>query len=241
MSNAMQAVDAGLIARLAALDTGQVSDVLDEAGFPDQVLSAGILPLAPGKRLCGPAACARGAALVAVRTAAAPLPIDALEAAVAPGAVLVVETGGFTGGAFLGGLVAYSLRRAGCQGLITDGAVRDADEIRGFDWPCFAAAVTPANGARRWQLQRTGEPVLMPGQGGVVVRIVPGDLILADADGIAVVPQAAARQIIEDAERLQAIERRMTEEMHSGAPRADVFRRNPRFDHVRRADRTAGR
>lgn len=226
--------EAALLAGLAELESGQLSDVLDEAGFPDQVLSSAILPLMPGQRLCGPAACARGAPLTAIRTGGPSLPVDALESIISPGSVLVIETGAFTAGACLGGLVAYSLQRTGCAGLITDGAVRDAEEIRAFGWGCFSAAVTPVNGARRWSLRETDTPVVLPGQGGVGVRITPGDYILADADGVVVVPRVAAAQIVEDSERLRTIERTMAEELRAGAPRAEVFRRNPRFDHVRR-------
>ena len=58
---------------------------------------------------------------------------------------------------------------------------------------------------------------------------------VGDADGVVVVPRSAARGIIEDAETLQRIERTIGEELRRGEPRAAVFKRNPRFGHVRRA------
>lgn len=227
-----QSTDADLLLeRLAALESGQISDVLDEAGLPNQVLSTLLAPLAPGQRICGRAACARGAPVISVRNKS--VQAGGLEDAVFPGSILVIETGGFVAGACVGGFVAYDLQRLGCLGVVTDGAVRDVEEIVGFGFPCFAAARSPAAGGRRWRVNQTGAPISLPGQDGVRVRIAPGDLVLGDADGIVVVPTAHAQQIIEDAETLKDIERKIGEELRAGGSRADVFKRNPRFDHIR--------
>ena len=226
-----------LLDRLARLESGQVSDVLDEAGLPDQALSSAFVPLAGGQRFAGRAACLRGAPLAQGRHQAPSLPADIMEQTVRPGSVLLVETGGFQAGAILGGFVAYSLQRAGCRGIVTDGAVRDADEIRELGLPCLARCVTPINGARRWRLVEAGQPIALAGQTGVPVRIAPGDLVLADADGVVVVPQAVALQIIEDSEELARIERAIGGELRQGGERAAVFKRHPRFDHIRPVER----
>lgn len=223
-----------LVARLASLETGQVSDVLDEAGLPHHALSSTLIPLAPG-RFAGRAACAEGAARSAGRNEMPALPGDALEAVTGEGTVLCIATGGFTGGAVLGGFVAYSLQRKGCVGVLTDGAIRDADEIRGYALPCVAGALTPINGSRRWRLTATDVPVTLPGQTGVPVRIAPGDYILGDADGVVVIPAADAQSIIEDAEELARIERAIGEALRAGGERAAVFKEHPRFAHIRPA------
>ena len=121
--------------------------------------------------------------------------------------------------------------------MIVDGAVRDVEEIRQLGLPTYARAVTPVNGSRRWGLVEMGKPIVLPGQGGGPLPVTPGDLILGDADGVVVVPRSAARSIIEDAETLQRIERTIGEELRRGDARAAVFKRNPRFGHVRRATR----
>lgn len=224
-----------LLLRLGRLETGQLSDVLDEAGLPNQVLASTIRPLAPGDRVVGRAACLAGETTLSAGHGPAPLPADALERAVAPGTILVIATGGFVTGACIGGFVAYSLQRDGCRGLVTDGAVRDADEIQGLGFPVFSAAVTPINGSRRWRLTQSDVAVRLPGQTGLPVAIAPGDLILADGDGVVVVPAGAAEQVIADAEELQRIEARIGEALRAGGRRAEVFRANPRFAHVRPA------
>jgi len=224
-----------LLARLAKLETGQVSDVLDEAGLPNHALSSALVPLAAGSRFAGIAVCARGEATVGGRYARPAMPGSALENAMRPGGVLVIDSGGFARGALLGGFVAYSLQREGCVAIVTDGPVRDADEIRGLGLPVVSGGVTPVNGSRRWRWTDVDVPVSLPGQEGRPLTIAPGDYILADGDGVVVVPAAVAATIVEDAEELARIEGRIGEGLRGGGTRAEVFKRNPRFDHVRPA------
>ena len=221
-----------LVERFAKLESGQVSDVLDEAGLPNQALASHILGLASRSKFAGRASCLRGELIVNVKHVAPQLPADAFERAANPGSVVVVATGGFLAGACLGGFVAYSLQREGAVGLITDGAIRDADEIRDLGFPIFAGAITPINGARRWRFVEADKPVTLPGQTGVPVTIAPNDLILADGDGVVVVPAEGAEQIIADAEELQRIEKAIGEGLRAGGQRSEVFKNNPRFAHV---------
>ena len=224
-----------LLERLQLLESGQVSDVLDEAGLPNHALSSHITPIIQGQRIVGRAACVAGDALLPTVDSPPPLPGDTLEQVVGPNSILVIATGGFRGGACIGGFVAYSLQREGCRGMITDGAIRDADEIRSLAFPVYAAAVTPINAARRWRLVAMNSEVLLPGAAGNSVRIKPGDLILGDADGVVVVPAEVAEQVVGDAEELKQIETRIAEALRAGGSRAEVFKANPRFAHIRKA------
>ena len=224
-----------LLARLAKLETGQISDVLDEAGVPGHALSSALVPIAAGSRFAGIAVCARGEAAVSGRHARPAMPGEALERAMRPNGVLLIESGGFTRGALFGGFVAFSLQRAGCTAIVTDGAVRDADEIRGLGLPVVAAAVTPVNGSRRWQWTDVCVPIALPGQEGRPVAIAPGDYVLADGDGVVVIPAADAAAVIEDTERLAEIEREIGRGLREGGTRAEVFKRNPRFANIRPA------
>lgn len=236
----MTAATDDLLARLAKLETGQVSDVLDEAGLPGHALSSALAPLAVGSRFAGYAVCARGEAITQGRHARPAMPGAALEAAMRPNGVLVIDSGGFGRGALFGGFVAFSLQRAGCVAIVTDGPVRDADEIRGLGLPVVAGGVTPVNGSRRWQWTDVDVTVSLPGQEGRPVPVAPGDLVLADGDGVVFIPAAAAVQVIEDAERLAEIEREIGRGLRDGGTREEVFKRNPRFAHVRPVQRTGG-
>jgi len=223
-----------LVARLAQLETGQVSDVLDEAGLGNQVLASTLATLKPNTRFAGRAACLSGEPIITAPNVPSPLPADVLEQVAGAGSVLVIGTGGFRAGSVMGGFVAYSLQRGGCRGLITDGAIRDADEIRGLDFPVCCTGVTPINGARRWRLTKKDVAVPLPGQTHVPVLVQPRDLILADGDGIVVIPAEVAERIVADTEELARIEQRIGRELRTGAARTEVFKNNPRFQHIRK-------
>jgi 4-hydroxy-4-methyl-2-oxoglutarate aldolase len=225
-----------LLERVVRLETGQLCDVLAEAGLPDRALSPAIRHVAGERRFAGVALPARGRMLTQTRRPIATLSNAALdEAAFAP-AVVMIDTGGFLGGGCLGGLVASSLRQRGAVALVTDGAVRDCEEIGKLGLAAYAAAVTPVAASRRWSLIEVGRPILLPGV-TAPVDIVAGDLVVGNADGIVVVPGACASTVIEDTEELARIEERMAEALRAGEPRAEVFARHRRFDHVRPAAR----
>jgi regulator of RNase E activity RraA len=226
---------AELVERLGRLETGQVADVLAEAGLPDQALSAEIRPTGSSVSFAGVALCARGRLHTRTRREVPSLPNTALDASVCPGAVVMIDTGGFVGGACLGGLVAASLQRAGAVAIVSDGAVRDVRGIDALGLPAFARAATPVAGARRWGLVTIGEPISLPGQTAASVMVHPGDLVVGDADGVIVIPRACAPTVVEDTEEVARIEARMAEALQAGRPRVEIFKENPRFDHVRPA------
>ena len=111
-----------------------------------------------------------------------------------PGAVLVVGGGGMSRTATIGGLMARELRQAGYVGLVTDGLVRDAREIRALGFAVWCRGVTPAASGK-------GGPAVLGGSvaiGGTVVR--EGDLIIADEDGVVVWPSERIAELLARAE-----------------------------------------
>ncbi|NIP76238.1 MAG: RraA family protein, partial [Xanthomonadales bacterium] len=109
---------------------------------------------------------------------------------VRPGEVLVVAAGGHTGVALFGGLLAQSAKARGVAALVTDGAVRDVAELREMGFACFAAGITPAGPHK--------------GFGGTIDGVIacagcpvaPGDIVLGDDDGIAVVPLGISDRLL---------------------------------------------
>jgi 4-hydroxy-4-methyl-2-oxoglutarate aldolase len=221
-----------LIERLARLETGQLCDVLAEAGLPDQALAPAIRHVSGERSFAGIALPARGRMLARTQRPLAALSNAALDEAVFPSAVILIDTGGFLGGGCLGGLIATSLRQKGAVAIVTDGAVRDAEEIGRLGLAAYAQAVTPVAASRRWALIEVNQPIALPGT-TAPVEVRPGDLVRGDGDGIVVVPGAHAAAIIEDTEEVARIEAQMAEALRAGEPRAAVFRRHRRFDHVR--------
>lgn len=177
------------IARLARLDTAGVADARQGLG----VLDPAIRGVVPGLTLAGPAftvQCYPGS-IITVHKAL-------VEAA--PGDVLVVDgEGDGRAGALLGELMAREARDRGLRGAVIDGAVRDAAGLRALRFPTFARWVTPRVGVNR-RLGATGGTISV---GGVVVR--PGDYVLADDDGVAIIPRERLRETVE---AVEAIERK---------------------------------
>ncbi|WP_327726664.1 4-carboxy-4-hydroxy-2-oxoadipate aldolase/oxaloacetate decarboxylase [Streptomyces sp. NBC_00487] len=110
------------------------------------------------------------------------------------GDILVVTTTSPSTDGMFGELFATALRRRGVRGLVINAGIRDTAELRAMDFPAWAAVVSPQG-----TVKATGGSVNVPVViGGQVVR--PGDVILADDDGVVVVPREKARRTAEASE-----------------------------------------
>ncbi|QKV71909.1 methyltransferase [Streptomyces harbinensis] len=159
---------------------------MDRFGVAD-----GIRPLWPGATLSGPA--------FTVWTR--PGDNKGLHAAfetIRRGEILVVNGGGDTTRALIGELVVQKARALEIGGIVLDGAARDLAELPGLGVPVFARAVTPA-GPWKTGPYRTGTTVAVGG-----VPVSPGDWVLGDHDGVAVVPRADIGEVTGAAHRLIA-------------------------------------
>ncbi|KEP75913.1 methyltransferase [Microbacterium sp. SUBG005] len=112
------------------------------------------------------------------------------------GEILVVDGGADDTRALIGELVAEKAKALGVAGIVLDGAARDAVELREVGVPVFARAVTPA-GPWKTGPYRLGGVVTLGG-----VPVAPGDWIVGDADGVAVVPRARIDEVTAAADAL---------------------------------------
>ena len=117
-----------------------------------------------------------------------------------PGDVLVVATGGYTGAAVTGDLLIGVARNRGAAGFVTDGVVRDLDDLETVGLPVFALGVTPNSPQRRGP-GSVGLPVVCGG-----VSVSSGDIIVGDRDGVVVVPRARIAETLDNLERVKAAE-----------------------------------
>jgi len=99
----------------------------------------------------------------------------------------------------------------GVRAVITDGAVRDIDEMDALGMAVFAAATTPRQAFRRLVTTSINQPVVVGG-----VRIRPGDLIVADGDGVIAIPIEHAEALAERAEAVHKIEATMQDYIRAG-------------------------
>ena len=113
------------------------------------------------------------------------------------GSILVVDAGGFTDRAVWGEVRTMEAIQAGVIGLVVDGAVRDVEAIRQRDFTVFARGICAAGPNKGWNGDVGGQIQCA----GVVVN--PGDLVVADTDGVVVVPRDREEQVLVDAHKRQ--------------------------------------
>jgi regulator of RNase E activity RraA len=122
---------------------------------------------------------------------------DVPDAVSQPGTVLVVAGGGQSRTAVLGDLVARELLAAGIVAVVTDAPIRDSRTVAELGLAVWARAVTPTKSSKNGPGSVGGSVEI----GGVTV--VDGDIVVADADGVVVWPQASLDALIAKAEAKQ--------------------------------------
>jgi regulator of RNase E activity RraA len=200
----------GVIDQFRNVASPNVADAMGRFNFMD----SGIVSRS-GIRVCGPAL------TVNCRPADNLMVHKALQLA-EPGDVVVVTTGGNTVSAVFGGLMCEAASAKGIGGIVVDGAVRDVEELTRLQFPAFSRTVCPGGCDK----DGPGEINVPISCGSTVV--CPGDLIVGDGDGIAVVPYAHVEDVLELVKQLIDRETARVKDIHAG----NLFR--PDVDDVLR-------
>lgn len=205
--------------RFARIYTAAITDVLDELGLHRRTLPAAIQPLAAGMRAAGYAFTARGRP-----HRGTPRERDEtlrrflrMLGAVPADSVLVLAANDSVAAHF-GELSASWFRARRVRGAVIDGATRDTASIARLGFPTFVRYRTPQDSVPRWRVQDWGQPVTIGG-----VRVSLGDIVVADGDGVVVVPRRVAHEVLTRCEKLVAIENRVRTAVRRGMTPLDAY------------------
>jgi 3-hexulose-6-phosphate synthase/6-phospho-3-hexuloisomerase len=188
---------------LSRVSAANVSDALHRSGdIP------GLRPLTPGAKLVGPA--------LTVRTYPGDWakPVEAIDEA-KPGDVLVIDAGGVAP-AVWGELATNSAIQRKLAGVVIFGAARDSGDIRRLRFPLFCSLVSPTAGEPKG-FGEIGVPVRIAG-----IRVSPGDWIIADDDGVCVIPREKAIEYTNRAMDVLEKENRLRAEIQAGSTLSQV-------------------
>jgi 4-hydroxy-4-methyl-2-oxoglutarate aldolase len=171
--------------------TGNVADAVDEATGARGWMNSDMKPIIDTK-MVGRAATALMRPVL--RNDSRKYPNHHLEILdqAEPGSVLVYVMQDAPDIAAMGNLMATTAKVRGLAGVVIDGAVRDITEIRQIGLPVWSRRVSPATSVGRMVSVDKQIPVLCGG-----IEVHPGDYLVADADGVVVVPQGAAERVVD--------------------------------------------
>ena len=129
--------------------------------------------------------------------------LDAIDAAPAGSVYVMVLPDGvdFAG---IGGLMATAMKFRGLAGAVVDASIRDTPQIKRLQFPVFSRGIAPSTTINHYRFAGANVPVLCAG-----VRVNPNDIIVADEDGVVVVPRAQAAEVLKKAQQLDDTEHQM--------------------------------
>jgi 4-hydroxy-4-methyl-2-oxoglutarate aldolase len=195
----------GLQGRLARLSCTDLSDAMDRLAIACQC--AGIMPLDRSFNLAGPAFTVRYGPIGQDGGTVGDYIDD-----VAEGAVVVLENGGRTDVTVWGDLLTATASRRKVSGTVIDGVCRDVDRALELKYPIFSRGNWMRTGKDRVRVEAIQEPVSIGG-----VRVMPGDWLRGDGDGIVVVPASRQEEVLGVAEEIHAAEDAIRAAIEGGA------------------------
>jgi 3-hexulose-6-phosphate synthase/6-phospho-3-hexuloisomerase len=188
---------------LERVSTPNISDAMHRSGELE-----GIIPVATGLKLVGPALTVRSYPGDWAK------PVEAIDLA-EEGDVIVIDAGGL-GPALWGELATHSCIQRKVAGVVIDGAIRDTVEIRALGFPAFSRLITPTAGEPKG-FGEINVPIKVGGR-----RVFPGDWMVGDDDGVVVIPRDKVVEMANRAMDVLEKENRLRGEIEAGSTLSQV-------------------
>jgi regulator of RNase E activity RraA len=192
-----------LAARLGRLYTGIIFDVMRALGLAPGVLPPNLKGLDPSLKLAGPVWTVHGRMVEGAGAHETLLDWTRMLSAAPAGSVVVCQPENQEI-ALMGELSSEAMKTRGVRGYIVDGGCRDTELIRRLGFPVYCRFSTPRDIVGRWLTDELGGRVRIG-----PVEVATGDYVLADQDGVVVVPQARAAEVVGAAEEAAAVENKV--------------------------------
>ncbi len=198
------------VQRASKLDTTALSDALDRLGIPGQCL--GIKPLDPRFRLVG-----RAFTILYGPAGIPPGTVGDFIDDVAEGTVIVIDNGGRENATVWGDIMTMVAHRRNIAGTVIDGACRDTNLSREIGYPIFSRSYSMRTGKDRVQVEAVNGPVNIGD-----ARVLQGDIVRGDADGVIAIPQAHENDVLKVAEEIDATEEKIRHAVLEGMRLSDA-------------------
>ena len=212
-----------LTERLRACYTGAVHDVLRMMGHERVVLPHDLKPIDPTLKLAGPVWTVSGH-IDRTKTRHDTLLGWCTLLSKAPAGHVVVCQPHNREVALMGELSAQTLAARGVLGYVVDGGSRDTELVLEQRFPVWCSFLTPSDIVARWIPDAYGAPIDIGG-----VTIATGDYLLADRDGVVIIPKAIAEEVVRSTEEVVSTESDMRKALIGGLDPVEAYNRFGKF------------